>query len=740
MIEGAYATRQAENIRTAYRNLSEAVQTPPAQQAIQLAMRNALDLWTHTGVQEETRLQSERTVADRDRALGAATASIAEAPSPAVANDLFVQHLGAMKSLYASQMDAPGQLQAGRTLADQTLSKQAAIDPAGFLAAHGAAPAVAAQIMPFLIEQESNGRAGAISPKGALGVAQMLPSTAREVATGLGLKDVAALPDAALQQRLLTDPALNRRMGEAYLDTLLTRYDGNRVLALAAYNAGMGRLEGYRDTHGVRHPGWLKSIGDPRKGAISDRDFAAAIPFKETRNYVADITGRMAGPAADLASPTGMRTAIAQAVDALQARKDEEVDGLEKAIDGGSAGVAEVEAAHRSGLFVADSPDHARLRGKAEAREEEAQERAVAVRRVAMARTGGRPLQPSHPSDRRAVDRAFSTEYEKWSSPETQVPGTARFAARVGMIPSEARRMITEGVRSNKPGFRTSALTFYAAIRDRDKSLLRDLPDDVVRNADFMLTLTQRGAGPQDLVSLGDYMKNMDAREIHRRTDDFMRWIGPRTDGVFRQMLIRQIMPDRDVRTSGLQAGFKPPPAMLNDFVSMSTTYYISDPDPDRALKAGYERVRRIWGPNFSGEKPTFMKYPPEAVGPLGFGQSGLSTRQNWDWIREQALQDARLPKETRIMLSTIPNREGADGKPRYTILYQGSGGRWLTARGPDSGGLVWKPDYQTSQARARADKAAKEGMAKAERLQREHEAFLKAGMPSPRYGGSVMF
>lgn len=121
-----------------------------------------------------------------------------------------------------------------------------------------------------VITAESGGNAGAVSPKGARGLMQLMPDTAREVAGEMGLEYD--------EGKLATDAGYNKALGSRYLKNMLGRYGGNQTLALAAYNAGPGRVDG-----------WLKTIGDPRKGEISDAEFAGQIPFKETREYVGKV-------------------------------------------------------------------------------------------------------------------------------------------------------------------------------------------------------------------------------------------------------------------------------------------------------------------------------------------------------------------------------------------------------------------------------------------------------------------
>jgi soluble lytic murein transglycosylase len=115
--------------------------------------------------------------------------------------------------------------------------------------------------------QESAFDTNAVSTANARGLLQIQPDTAREAARSLGL------PFA--EERLTADPGYNAILGGAYLRTLLDRYDGSLVLAMAAYNAGLSRVDE-----------WLGRYGDPRRAGVDPIDWIERIPFAETRNYV----------------------------------------------------------------------------------------------------------------------------------------------------------------------------------------------------------------------------------------------------------------------------------------------------------------------------------------------------------------------------------------------------------------------------------------------------------------------
>ncbi len=124
----------------------------------------------------------------------------------------------------------------GNTFIDQLIKQNAArfaVDP---------------YLVFLVIEQESHFHPGALSPKGARGLMQLMPGTARRFGVVRPF-----------------DAAENIRGGTQYLRQLLTMFNGRVDLALASYNAGEGRVLDF----GNRVP-----------------------PFKETRDYVKRISSR----------------------------------------------------------------------------------------------------------------------------------------------------------------------------------------------------------------------------------------------------------------------------------------------------------------------------------------------------------------------------------------------------------------------------------------------------------------
>lgn len=113
-----------------------------------------------------------------------------------------------------------------------------------------------------IMRQESAFNPAAVSRAGARGLLQLMPATAREVATRLGLTKPT--------QEQLHEPQFNIVLGTDYFTTALRRFGGNTVLALAGYNAGPGRASRWRQQ-------WPDLPMD---------ELIEQIPIQETRLYV----------------------------------------------------------------------------------------------------------------------------------------------------------------------------------------------------------------------------------------------------------------------------------------------------------------------------------------------------------------------------------------------------------------------------------------------------------------------
>jgi soluble lytic murein transglycosylase len=120
-------------------------------------------------------------------------------------------------------------------------------------------------LLAAIVRTESSFNPFAESRRGALGLMQLLPETAAEMARELRLN--------YQDQDDLYQQQTNLRLGVYYFSKLLKNFDGNLVLSLAAYNAGMGNVRSWN----------LQAYGRDQEEMIRE------IPLAETRQYVKKV-------------------------------------------------------------------------------------------------------------------------------------------------------------------------------------------------------------------------------------------------------------------------------------------------------------------------------------------------------------------------------------------------------------------------------------------------------------------
>lgn len=114
-----------------------------------------------------------------------------------------------------------------------------------------------------IIKAESNFEPNAESHRGAKGLMQLMYSTAEDISKRIGIE---------LNEDNILEPGININLGTKYISMLIQKYN-NINLALAAYNAGSGNVDGWIEK------GTLKSDGSDIEN----------VPFTETNNYVRKI-------------------------------------------------------------------------------------------------------------------------------------------------------------------------------------------------------------------------------------------------------------------------------------------------------------------------------------------------------------------------------------------------------------------------------------------------------------------
>ena len=114
-----------------------------------------------------------------------------------------------------------------------------------------------------IIKAESNFEPDAVSHRGAKGLMQLMYSTAEDISKRI---------DIELNEDNVLDPDININLGTKYISMLIQKYN-NINLALAAYNAGSGNVDGWIEK------GTLKSDGSDIEN----------VPFTETNNYIRKI-------------------------------------------------------------------------------------------------------------------------------------------------------------------------------------------------------------------------------------------------------------------------------------------------------------------------------------------------------------------------------------------------------------------------------------------------------------------
>jgi len=120
-------------------------------------------------------------------------------------------------------------------------------------------------LLAAVIKTESNFNSMAESPKGARGLMQIMPETAKWVSHQMGNDN--------FQPYMLYEPETNIKIGSWYMHNLLKEFNGDIILMLAAYNGGRGNVKK-----------WLAA-----RNWTGEQHTLDQIPYRETREFIRKV-------------------------------------------------------------------------------------------------------------------------------------------------------------------------------------------------------------------------------------------------------------------------------------------------------------------------------------------------------------------------------------------------------------------------------------------------------------------
>lgn len=594
----------------------------------------------------------------------------------------------------------------------------------------GVEAATTADLVPHVIHMESRGNGAAVGPpikklggERARGLMGLLPDTAREVHARL-------YPGVPFdEERLTSDWEYNRTLGTAYLDQMMQRYSGNAVLALAAYNAGMGWVDK-----------WLDRFGDPRQGEISTTQFAAKIPFKETRNYVAEISSRM-GQKADFSLDVALneinqigdrrlraelqrRAVSAARVQGARDRAEaaardsamkETAARLDIAIAGGQVTDPQlIEEAFNAGqIGVADfrslSVKLAREQSKAlEAQRE--MERGDAA--IAAAIEAGIPPDLSDRATRDALERNYSGAIEAAVEGGGDPVQTAVFFARkTRTIPQTMERDITAGLRSADPEAQATSVQMVSTLLATDPQLAADLKGADMEFAKTAAVMHSNGVPVAEAVEMARkaiFEPNDGERQLRRAQFDDDE-IG---DDIWSDLI--SAAEGRDGRFFNADV----PEGIREAFVDIAREKYAQTGSQDTALALAEGAFFRRFGvTEVGGGGARWMRDAPEHRYRLFEDPA-----ENREWIDRQmrataipAMREAGFDIDDDATVILRSAAQGFEEFPAYDLLIEDEDGLLQTLS--ISTGMLFQPDMRAAakEAGKRLDKERAAAIAEVE-------------------------
>jgi hypothetical protein len=484
-------------------------------------------------------------------------------------------------------------------------------------------------ILQAMEQVESGGNPNAVSPKGARGLMQVMPGTAKEIAQELGDTNFPTTGDSDIA-KYLSDPAVSRRYGAHYFNKMLDRYDGDQEAALIAYNGGPARADA-----------WL----------AAGRDHAKAGTPQETIEYVEKVSAAM-GEGEVIATsdvevggePDSFFASLPEDVRQeliAGARQDESVQR--------NAEIAAVKGSYQLGIETEEitSPDEilnsglpdddrAQLLKALETKQGDTRQ----LRADLASHFSGEPfdLNTYDPDEKVRANKMHTALVGAATTPEQAAVITDDFMRRYGIVPDNLTADIRRGIESKNPAEAAPAFAAAARTYEVAETAVNQMDGGKdVRDAAVAYTYFTDDLG----YSAEDAAKEI----IQRRSPEYQK-----SETVLKEKADKLV---KDVKVSGLtdlfddstfnplgqdpDAGFTPAleGMMLGDYreILRDKLYGEAHGDEAMAKKMANEELKAVYDVTNVNGTPTLMKFPPENFYP--------PVRGSHDYLREHAMLDA---------------------------------------------------------------------------------------------------
>lgn len=478
-----------------------------------------------------------------------------------------------------------------------------------------------------VVQAESSGDPTAVSPKGAIGLMQVMPGTAAEIAAELGDEQFFKLSKAD-QRSYLQDPNVSLRYGAHYLDKMLKRYGGDLEAALVAYNAGPGNADK-----------WVKA----------GRNYAALPKPEETGPYVQKIfktLGVDAGTAAsdprlfatreDIISsieqdplfrqlPVDMADKLRAGVDGtLKAEEDAQFKQFRDSLDLGI----------EQGTVTRDTIESAPLEDKDKAvllrRFDERNKDAISAADFATRLTEG-TVNPKAPEDRKMAGKLLEAAGGGRAIVEGEPTGVAALYDlfdQTGIVPDNAKGAFEAMLRSKDRAKVTTALSYLAELDRRNHRAFQQEFDE----------------STEGLVQ--QYKDSLDYATPEQAANQVMQALDPNTEAIRRERSKVAEQAASKFTLGDVKNNFDPSyfpftepdltlakdaeAQLMLDYRKLYVEAYKQTGNETQAQKIAAGQLTRMWGAS-SANSGTIMKWPPEAL----YGTAAM-VNGSFEWMGQE--------------------------------------------------------------------------------------------------------